>query len=110
LFKASLMALSERDETADVCVDGKGNPEPDPDLRDYENVPLKEDVDEYMKREVLPHVPDAWIDHSKTKIGYEMNFNRYFYRYVPPRSLEEIEADLKKIEKEIADMLAEVTA
>jgi len=67
-------------------------------------------VDEYMKREVLPHVPDAWIDHSKTKIGYEINFNRYFYRYVPPRPLEEIELDLKKIEKEIADMLAEVTA
>jgi type I restriction enzyme M protein len=110
LFKAILMALSERDETADVCVDGKGNPEPDPDLRDYDNVPLKEDVDEYMKREVFPHVPDARIDHSKTKIGYEINFNRYFYRYVPPRPLEDIEADLKKIEKEIADMLAEVTA
>jgi len=109
LFKAILMALAERDETADICTDAKGNPEPDPELRDYENVPLKEDVDEYMKREVLPHVPDAWIDHSKTKIGYEINFNRYFYKYTPPRPLNEIEADLKKIEKEIADMLAEVT-
>lgn len=109
LFKAILMALSERDETADICTDAKGNPEPDPELRDYENVPLKEDVTEYMKREVLPHVPDAWIDESKTKIGYEINFNRYFYKYTPPRPLEEIEADLKKIEKEIADMLAEVT-
>lgn len=109
LFKAILTALSERDETADVCVDGKGNPEPDPDLRDYENVPLKEDVDEYMKREVLPHVPDAWVDHDKTKIGYEINFNRYFYRYIPPRPLEEIEADIRTIETEIADMLAEVT-
>lgn len=109
LFKAILMALSERDETADICVDAKGNPEPDSDLRDYENVPLKEDVDEYMRREVLPHVPDAWIDHSKTKIGYEINFNRYFYQYVPPRPLEEIEADLKKIEQEIADMLSAVT-
>jgi len=208
LFKAILMALAERDETADICTDAKGNPEPDPELRDYENVPLKEDVDEYMKREVLPHVPDlpaampcsgehciyvlkcadgsfykgqtndfpkrlaehrrgevswtsknlptepihweifksreeavrrekylksgkgrewlkkqhdekklksferqagAWIDHSKTKIGYEINFNRYFYKYTPPRPLDEIEADLKKIEKEIADMLAEVT-
>ncbi len=68
-----------------------------------------EDVDEYMKREVLPRVPDAWIDHSKTKIGYEINFNRYFYKYTPPRPLDEIEADLKKIETEIADMLAEVT-
>lgn len=109
LFKAILMALAERDETADVCTDAKRNPEPDPELRDYENVPLKEDVDEYMKREVLPHVPDAWVDETKTKVGYEINFNRYFYKYTPPRSLDEIEADLKKIEKEIADMLTEVT-
>jgi len=109
LFKAILMALAERDETADVCIDAKCKPEPDPELRDYENVPLKEDVGEYMKREVLPHVPNAWVDESKTKVGYEINLNRYFYKYTPPRPLEEIEADLKKIEKEIADMLAEVT-
>jgi len=109
LFKDILMALSERDESADICTDAKGNPEPDPELRDFENVPLKEDVDEYMQREVLPYVPDAWVDASKTKIGYEINFNRYFYKYTPPRPLEEIEADLKKIEKEIADMLSEVT-
>jgi type I restriction enzyme M protein len=61
-----------------------------------------------MVREVLPHVPDAWIDESKTKVGYEINFNRYFYKYVPPRPLEEIEAELKQIENEIAEMLAEV--
>jgi len=109
LFDAILTALGERDETADVCTDKKGKPEPDSGLRDYENVPLKEDVDEYMKREVLPHVPDAWLDESKTKVGYEINFNRYFYKYAPPRPLEEIETDLKKIEKEIGDMLAEVT-
>jgi len=108
LFKSILMGLSEQDETAAVCTDSKGNPEPDPDLRDYENVPLKEDIADYMAREVLPHVPDAWVDESKTKIGYEINFNRYFYQYTPPRPLEEIEADLKAIEKEIADMLAEV--
>jgi type I restriction enzyme M protein len=66
-------------------------------------------VGEYMRREVLPHVPDAWVDESKTRIGYEINFNRYFYKYTPPRPLEEIEADLKKIEKEIVDMLTEVT-
>ena len=106
--KAILSALAERDETADVCLDAEGNPEPDPELRDFENVPLKEDVAEYMKREVLPHVSDAWVDESKTKIGYEINFNRYFYKYTQPRPLEQIEADLKKIEKEIADMLAEV--
>lgn len=108
LFKAILMALSERDETADVCTDSKGNSEPDPELRDYENVSLKENIHEYMDREVLPHVPDAWVDESKTKIGYEINFNRYFYTYTPPRPLEEIETDLRLIEKEIADMLAEV--
>ncbi len=108
LFKSILMALAERDETADICTDSKGNPEPDPDLRDYENVPLKEAINEYMAREVLPHVPDAWVDESKTKIGYEINFNRYFYKYTPSRPLEEIEADLKQIENEIAHMLAEV--
>jgi len=109
LFKQILMALAERDETAEVCTDSKGNPEPDTELRDYENIPLKEDIGEYMAREVLPHVPDAWIDESKTKVGYEISFNRYFYKYTPPRPLEEIEADLKQIEKEIAEMLAEVT-
>lgn len=109
LFKAILIALAERDETADVCKDSKGNPEPDTELHDHENVPLKEDVDEYVKREVLPHVPDAWLDESRTKVGYEINFNRYFYKYTPPRPLEEIETDLTKIEKEIARMLQEVT-
>ena len=109
LVKAILKALSEQDETADPCTDSRGNPEPDPELRDYENVPLKEDVDAYMEREVLPHVPDAWVDDSKTKIGYEINFNRYFYKYVPPRDLDVIESDLRKIEQEIATMLEEVT-
>ena len=104
-----LMALSERDETADVCTDSKGNVEPDPSLRDYENVPLKEDVAAYMAREVLPHVPDAWVDESKTKVGYEIGLNRYFYTYTAPRPLAEIEGELKQIEQEIADMLAEVT-
>jgi type I restriction enzyme M protein len=108
LKKAILSALSERDETAEICRDGKGRIEPDSDLRDYENVPLKEDITEYMEREVLPHVPDAWVDHDKTKIGYEISFNRYFYEYTPPRPLEEIEADIKQIEKEIAGLLAEV--
>jgi type I restriction enzyme M protein len=108
LFKEIFDSLSERDDTADVCVDSKGNPEPDSELRDYENVPLKEDISSYMKREVLPHVPDAWVDDSKTKVGFEINFNRYFYKYAPPRPLEEIEADLLKIENEIADLLKRV--
>jgi len=109
LFGKILVALAERDETADVCKDSKGNVEPDPTLRDYENVSLKEDVTAYMKREVLPHVPDAWVDESKTKVGYEIGLNRYFYTYTPPRPLAEIEGELKQIEQEIADMLAEVT-
>lgn len=109
LLKTILMGLAERDETANVCLDSKCNSEPDPDLRDYENVPLKEDINEYMAREVLPHVPDAWVDESKTKIGYEINFNRYFYKYIPPRPLEEIESDLRQIEDEIAVMLKGVS-
>ncbi|MCK5241333.1 SAM-dependent DNA methyltransferase [bacterium] len=108
LLKAMINALAERDENTDVCLDKEGKPEADTELRDYENVPLKEDIQEYFKREVLPHVPDAWIDESKTKVGYEINFNRYFYKYTPPRPLEEIEGELKQIEKEIANMLAGV--
>ena len=108
LFKNILMSLSERDETSDICTDRSGNPEPDPELRDYENIPLKEDIRAYFKREVLPYVPDAWIDESKTKKGYEINFNRYFYEYKPPRPLDQIEAELSQLEKEIADMLKEV--
>ncbi len=107
--KALLQALSERDETAEVCTDGKGNPEPDADLRDTENVPLKDDVQAYFEREVLPHVPDAWIDHEKTKIGYEIPFTRHFYKYVPPRPLEEIDAELKTLAGEIMGLLTEVT-
>ncbi len=108
-LKAVLEALSEKDETAEICRDAMGNPEPDSDLRDTENVPLKENIEEYFKREVLPHVPDAWIDHSKTKVGYEIPLNRHFYRYEPPRALEAIAADVKKLEGEIVAMLAEIT-
>jgi type I restriction enzyme M protein len=103
-------AFSERDETAEVCVDSRGKPEPDPALRDTENVPLKENIEDYFKREVLPHVHDAWIDESKTKVGYEIPLNRHFYRYEPPRPLEEIESDIKTLEGEILAMLKEVTA
>jgi type I restriction enzyme M protein len=110
LAKSVLMGLAERDETADVCADRRGNPEPDPDLRDYENVPLKEDSEVYFAREVLPHVPDAWIDHDKTRIGYEIPFTRHFYRYVPPRPLEEIDAELRELGREIQEMLKEIAA
>jgi type I restriction enzyme M protein len=88
----------------------KGAVVPDPDLRDYENVPLGEDIHEYVEREVLPHVPDAWIDESKTKIGYEIPFTRHFYVYTPPRSLPEIDAELRKLETEIQALLGQVTS
>ena len=83
--------------------------EPDPKLRDFENVPLKDDIDAYFEREVRPHVPDAWMERSKDKVGYEINFNRHFYKYTPPRPLEVIDAELKKAEDEIARLLQEVT-
>jgi len=103
-------AFSERDEAAEICTDSRGKPEPDPELRDTENVPLKEKIEDYFKREVLPHVPDAWIDESKTKIGYEIPLSRHFYCYEPPRPLEEIESDIKTLETEILAVLKEVTA
>jgi type I restriction enzyme M protein len=108
--KAIVAALGERDETAEICRDRHGEPEPDPDLRDTENVPLREDIHAYFEREVRPHVPDAWIDESKTKIGYEIPFNRHFYHYEPPRPLEVIEREIKELEGEILGLLKEVTA
>lgn len=83
--------------------------EPDSSLRDYENIPLQEEIEEYFRREVLPHVPDAWMDRSKDKVGYEINFNRYFYTYQPPRKLELIDSELKEVENEILRLLKEVT-
>jgi len=109
-MKAILGALGERDEAAAICRDAKGHPESDADLRDTETVPLKEAVEAYFKREVLPHVPDAWIDDGKTKVGYEIPFNRHFYRYEPPRDLDVIEKDIKRLEGEILDLLKEVTS
>lgn len=106
--KAVREAVGVRDPEGEVQKI-KGAAEPDTDLRDYENVPLGEDVEEYLKREVLPHVPDAWIDHTKTKIGYEIPFTRHFYVYKPPRPLAEIDAELKSLEAEIQALLGEVT-
>jgi len=83
--------------------------EPDSDLRDFENVPLKDDIDAFFERDVRPHVPDAWMDRSKDKVGYEINFNRHFYKYTPPRALEDIDADLRRAEEEIMRLLREVT-
>ena len=88
----------------------KGKPQPDSSLRDTENVPLNEDVETYFKREVLPHAPDAWIDHDKTKVGYEIPFNRHFYVLEPPRELAAIDADLKQCTDRILTMIAGLTA
>lgn len=98
------------DEQGKIVKDKKGNPKSDAKLRDTEKVPLKDDIKAYFEREVLPHVPDAWIDHDKTKVGYEISFNRYFYQYTPPRSLEVIDAELKAVTSEILALLQEVVA
>ncbi|OOF81125.1 type I restriction-modification system subunit M [Rodentibacter caecimuris] len=129
LKKAILDALSERDATAAICKDSKGNVEPDSQLRDTELVPLPQDIslplpvdyadgkptelvklvkdhcEAYLKAEVLPHVENAWIDHDKTKVGYEIPINRHFYQYQPPRALSDIKADIEALEKEIIEML-----
>ncbi|NNE61809.1 MAG: SAM-dependent DNA methyltransferase [Woeseia sp.] len=114
--KAILSALSERDEDAEICIDRHGNPAADTELRDHERVPLNQDWREYMAREVSPFVPDAWVDESHCdtrdgdigRVGYEINFSRYFYKYVPPRPLDEIDAELRNLESEIASLLKEV--
>ena len=133
--KAIFTALGERDPGAGICRDGKGRPESDSELRDTENIPLppgtalplpmdfgpdkpnerlveafRQDIDAYMVREVLPHVPDAWVDYGKTKVGYEIPINRHFYVYKPPRPLDEIEADITKLEEEIAGLLKGLVA
>ena len=132
LKKAILDALSERDATAEICKDSKGNPEADSQLRDTELVPLPQNIslplpvdyvdgkptelvklvkdhcEAYLKAEVLPHVEQAWIDYDKTKVGYEIPINRHFYQYQPPRALSDIKADLDSLEKEIMEMLGNV--
>lgn len=133
--KAIFAALGERDPDAEICRDAKGRPEPDSELRDTENIPLPEWADlplpmqfgpdkpndklvaqympyigEYLAAEVLPHVPDAWVDFDKTKVGYEIPINRHFYVYKPPRPLDEIEADITALEGEIAGLLKGLVA
>jgi len=110
--------LGEHDDDAALCRDKNGNLEPNPDLRDYENVPLREDIYDYFEREVKPHVPLAWIDEKKVDekdgkvgiVGYEIPFNRHFYEYKPPRALEEIDAELEALTEEIIDLLREIKA
>ena len=126
--KALLSGLAVRDDSADVITDRRGNPEPDSELRDQENVPLpsvpasfeeeptarfstveyRTAVEDYMRNHVLAYVPDAWLDHEKTKIGYEIPLTRHFYKYVPPRPLAEIDGDIRELEVQIQELLAEV--
>jgi type I restriction enzyme M protein len=106
------------DPAADITRDKDGSPEPDPELRDTENVPLAQDINDYFAREVLPHVPDAWIDTTKRDpqdekigiVGYEINFNRHFYTFTPPRPLAEVRADMRKKEARILELLKEIGA
>lgn len=107
MTKNIIMALSEHDDTADYVTDGKGKKKPDGKLRDTEKIPLKENIQEYFEREVLKYYSDAWMDTKKDKIGYEINFTQHFYKYEPPRPLEDIEADIKKITAEIQDLIKE---
>ncbi len=101
-------AAYRHDPDGELILDAHGNEQPDPDLRDNENVPLAESIKSYMEREVEPHVPGAWVDESKTKVGYEIPFTREFYIYTPPRPLDEIDAEIKALEAEILELLREV--
>lgn len=112
-YRTITVERPERDTAGNIVLatkgKGKGKPVPDAALRDTENVPLSEDVETYFKREVLPHAPDAWIDHDKTKIGYEIPFNRHFYVFKSPRPLAEIDAELKGVTDRILTMIGGLT-
>jgi type I restriction enzyme M protein len=119
VYNAIERAFGEQNEDAEIVTDSKGNPEHDTDLRDRERVPLGTDLREYFEEEVQPHVENAWINESSKYhddqdgelgvVGYEINFDRYFYEYEPPRPLEEIDADIRELEDEIVELLSEVT-
>jgi type I restriction enzyme M protein len=113
-YRTITVERPQRDDEGEIILwtsgKTKGKPLPDSDLRDTENVPLNEDVEAYFQREVLPHAPDAWIDQGKTKIGYEIPFNRHFYVFRPPRPLTEIDADLKVVTERIITMIGELSA
>jgi type I restriction enzyme M protein len=107
-LKAVISGLAERDEAAPIRNDAKGNPVPDTDLRDTENVPLGREIDEYIETEIAPFLEHFWVDRSKDKIGYEIPFTRHFYRFPPSRPLEEIDDDLNHLVKEIGQLLREM--
>lgn len=105
--KNIILTLSEHDDTAEYVLDAKGKKQPDSNLRDSEKIQLKQDIEKYFEKEVKPYYPDAWMDRSKDKTGYEINFTQYFYKYVPPRSLDDIEKDIKKVTAEIQELIKE---
>jgi type I restriction enzyme M protein len=107
--KEMLAALTVRDKDAPIVVTKKG-PEPDPEPRDTEDVPLRDDVAAYFEREVLPYLPDAWIDESKNKTGYEIPFARHFYSFIPPRPLEDIDAEIRQLEQELGELIKSVVS
>jgi type I restriction enzyme M protein len=125
-INALLKAAATTDPDGPIALDKKGNPQSDPDLRDQENIPLPagwldlndatrtqaliEQADAYLESDIKPYAPEAWIDHDKTKIGYEIPFTRHFYEYVPPRPLEEIDAELLETEKRIQELLGGLKA
>ena len=108
LTKLIRAQLGVRDENAEPVRGEDGEPVPDGELRDFENVPLKEDIGEYFRHEVLPHVPDAWMDRSKDKVGYEISFTKYFYEYTPLRSTTDIAAELLRLDEETENLLREI--
>ena len=106
-IKSIILALSEHDDSAEYVLDNKGKKQPDSNLRDSEKIPLKQDIDEYFKKEVIPYYPDAWMDRKKDKVGYELNFTQYFYKYKPPRPLDEIGKEIALITKDIEKLQKE---
>jgi type I restriction enzyme M protein len=117
ILKAIITGIGQRDENAEICRDSNGDPEPDSELNDTENVPLKETIESYFAREVAPHVPDAWIDPTYCdhkdgqvgKVGYEIPFNRHFYVFQPPRPLSAIDADLQACTDRILNLIGGLT-
>jgi type I restriction enzyme M protein len=95
-------------ENGNVVTDKQGNPKPDKKKRDYERIPLSDNIDEYFEREVKPHLQDSWMDKSNNKVGYEINFTKYFYKYKPLRSLNEISQDLLRLDKETEGLMKEI--
>ena len=107
---AVMRAFAKSSPEGELVTNLKGEPEPDPSLRDTENVPLTEDIDTYVAREVLPWAPEAWVNRTRTKVGYEIPFTRVFYKYVPPRPLAEIDADVQAAIARVQALFAEVKA